>query len=147
MDLPYQGLSINQWQARTFELLDQHPLDSNTLYKVVLKVWDDLFHSRIGRKPYKFGVDLFPQPQIMGFFLHELIPLELEQLFPEFWRRDQTASEKDIVYIPDDKYSIEIKTSSSGRNIYGNRSYAQRGNTVKKSKSGYYLAVNFENFH
>ena len=41
---------------------------------------------------------------------------------------------------------FEIKTSSSPRNIFGNRSYAQKGTTgkTKKSKSGYYLVINFE---
>lgn len=51
-----------------------------------------------------------------------------------------------MVFIPDDRFSIEIKTSSSPRNIYGNRSYAQTGQPPKKSKSGYYLAINFEKF-
>jgi hypothetical protein len=82
----------------------------------------------------------------MGFFLHELIALELEFRFAGLWRRDQASDEKDLVYIPDDAFSIEIKTSSSGKNIYGNRSYAQLATKSKKNKSGYYLAINFEKF-
>ena len=58
----------------------------------------------------------------------------------------ETTNEKDMVYIPDPIYSFEIKTSSSARNIYGNRSYAQKSGNAKKSKSGYYLAVNFQKF-
>ena len=38
---------------------------------------------------------------------------------------------------------MEIKTSSSRRGIFGNRSYTQPART-KKEKSGYYLAVNFD---
>jgi hypothetical protein len=82
----------------------------------------------------------------MGFLLHELIPLELEFRYPKLWRRERLSTEKDLVYIPDEAFSVEIKTSSSKRNIYGNRSYAQVGGTSKKSKSGYYLAINFEKF-
>jgi hypothetical protein len=82
----------------------------------------------------------------MGFFLHELIPLEIATLHPDEWTGERVASEKDIVYIPDDKYSIEVKTSSNPRRIFGNRSYAQGSTKAKKSKSGYYLAVNFEKF-
>ena len=78
--------------------------------------------------------------------MHELIPLELEYRYPNVWRRDDQSDEKDVVYIPDRTYSIEIKTSSSARNIYGNRSYAQTTSDSKKSKSGYYLAINFEKF-
>ncbi len=40
-----------------------------------------------------------------------------------------------------------MKTSSSKRSIYGNRSYTQKSTTsrrMKKNKSGYYLAINFE---
>ena len=77
---------------------------------------------------------------------HELIPLELSARYPEEWRGDKNASDKDIVYIPNNKYSIEVKTSSNPRHIYGNRSYAQASTKGKKAKSGYYLAVNFEKF-
>jgi len=50
------------------------------------------------------------------------------------------------VYIPDDNYSIEVKTSSNPKHIYGNRSYAQSTSKGKKAKSGFYLAINFGNF-
>ncbi len=82
----------------------------------------------------------------MGFFLHELIPLEIARRHPGVWRWEASAEDKDVVYIPDASYSIEIKTSSSKNKIYGNRSYAQKGKPGKKSKTGYYLAVNFEKF-
>lgn len=41
---------------------------------------------------------------------------------------------------------IEIKTSSHPKNIFGNRSYSQETASSKKSKYGYYMAVNFEKF-
>jgi len=143
---PYAGLSVYQWVERTRELILKHPLNSTELYAVVHQVWQDIFLSSIGSKPFHIGTDLFPRPQIMAYLLHELVPLELERRYPGYWRRDLQASEKDIVYIPDDTFSIEIKTSSSSRNIYGNRSYAQKGNVPKKEKSGYCLAVNFQKF-
>ena len=75
-----------------------------------------------------------------------MIPLELSGKYPQLWRREKDTTEKDLVYIPNDNFSIEIKTSSSPRNIFGNRSYAQKSTTgkTKKSKSGYYLVINFE---
>jgi ScaI restriction endonuclease len=146
MTSPYHGLSVSGWEAKTRELINAHPIDSTELYQIVVQVWDDIFESGIGSKPFKIGVDLFPRPQIMGFFLHELIPLELEYRYSSLWRREETSDEKDIVYIPDKSFSFEIKTSSSARSIYGNRSYAQKSDTSKKSKSGYYLAINFEKF-
>lgn len=83
----------------------------------------------------------------MGYFLHELIPLELTRRYPEIWRREENATEKDLVCLLDDCFSIEIKTSSSDSNTYGNRSFTQENTTGregKKNKSGYYLVVNFQ---
>ncbi|NJN94664.1 MAG: ScaI family restriction endonuclease [Anaerolineales bacterium] len=146
MTSPYTGLSVQDWASKTRELIERHPLDPNEIYEVVLQVWNDIFESDIGSKPFRIGIDLFPRPQVIGYFLHELIPLEFTHRYPGIWRREETTDEKDLVYIPNPIYSIEIKTSSSLRNIYGNRSYAQETIIDKKSKSGYYLAINFQKF-
>jgi hypothetical protein len=143
---PYQGLSPSAWEKRTRKLISEHPLDATEIYEVVQKVWDDIFSSGIGSKPFRIGRDLFPRPQIMAYFLHELIPLEFASRYPGTWRREESAAEKDLVYIPNPRYSIEIKASSSARSIFGNRSYAQETGSPKKSKSGYYLAINFQKF-
>lgn len=146
MTSPYTGLPVEAWQEKTREIIRQHPLDPNELYEIVHQVWEDIFASQIGSKPFRIGRDIFPRPQIMAFFLHELIPLELAYRYPGIWRREQTPHEKDVVYVPDPFFSIEIKTSSSPHNIYGNRSYAQKSAYSKKAKSGYFLAVNFQKF-
>lgn len=146
MASPYRGLQSSQWLEVTNQLVDNHPLDSKEIVEVVLSAWDSIFASKLGTKGFHIGKDIFPKPQIMGFFLHELIPLELAARYPEEWRGEENASDKDIVYVPDDDYSIEIKTSSNPKHIFGNRSYAQATTTGKKAKSGYYLAVNFEKF-
>jgi hypothetical protein len=139
---PYEGVGPDDWLPITRRLIEEHPLNVTEIVKVTLEAWKGIFESAIGSRPFAIGVHIFPQPQIMGFLLHELIPLELNLTHPNF-RRGDSASEKDIVYAPNDRYSIEIKTSSNPRNIFGNRSYTQRGSTAKKSKSGYTLAVNF----
>jgi hypothetical protein len=141
---PYSGLPPVEWKARTKELLAKYPLSSEALVAATLAAWESIFKSSIGG--FYIGSDIFPKPQIMGFFMHELVPLELSKQHPGLWREDRAADEKDLVYIPDIKYSAEIKTSSHPTRIFGNRSYAQEGNTTKKSKSGYYLAINFEPF-
>lgn len=143
---PYLGLPIEDWEKRTRELIGEHPLDTVEIYDVVLQIWDDIFRSAIGSKPFKIGEDLFPKPQIMAYFLHELIPLEFSRRYPGEWRREETPDEKDLVCILEPRYSVEIKTSSSAGRIFGNRSYAQEADSPKKGKSGYYLAVNFEKF-
>jgi len=143
---PYAGLNSSQWLAKTKQLVDSHPLSTDEIVQVTMDSWNAIFASRIGSKGFTIGTHIFPKPQIMGFLLHELIPLEFQARYPGIWRGEQTASDKDLVHVPNGQYSIEIKTSSHPSQIFGNRSYAQVGNSSKKSKSGYYLAINFGKF-
>jgi hypothetical protein len=144
---PYNNVAETQWNQKTKQLIRAHPLKTAELVEVVLQSWNGIFESKLGPKGFQIGKHIFPKPQIMGFFLHELISLEFATRYPKLWRGEQSSSDKDLVYIPDAKYSIEIKTSSDPKNIYGNRSYAQDSDSAgKKVKSGYYLQVNFGKF-
>jgi hypothetical protein len=142
---PYENQPTSNWLNITKKIIRRHPLSTKEIVHITLDSWKSIFDSKVGNI-FLIGKDIFPKPQIMGFFLHELIPLTLAKRYPDKWRKEETAAEKDLIYIPDDTFSVEIKTSSSAKNIYGNRSYAQEANSVKKSKSGYYLAINFQNF-
>jgi hypothetical protein len=144
---PYQNRPVEEWAAVTNVLLRQHPLTGKELANVTLSAWKDIFATTIGSRQFRLGIDVKPQPQIMGFLLHELIPLELSQRYPSTWRRQNHKTEKDIVYTQDPRFSIEIKTSSSPKYIFANRSYAQPSSSFgRKGKFGYYLTVNFEKF-
>jgi hypothetical protein len=140
---PYDNVPVREWETVTRRLIEEHPLPKEEIVNVVISSWKSIFDSSLGTKGFKIGKDIFPKPQIMGFLLHELIPLELAAKYPTMWRGEINTSDKDIVYIPDDSYSIEVKTSSNPSHIFGNRSYAQDTTNKKKSKSGYYLAINF----
>lgn len=144
MQSPYAKISASRWAKKTETLVAGYPLAMEELVDVVRSCWDSVFASRIGTKQFRIGEHLFPKPQIMAFFLHELIPLELASRYPGVWRGEESAGDKDVVYIADVTYSMEIKTSSHANQIFGNRSYAQAGGVAKKSKSGYYLAINFD---
>jgi hypothetical protein len=143
---PYNGTSPDKWAAITDKVVSRHPLKSDEIIDIVFETWRSIFTSAIGAHGFKIGKDIFPKPQIMGALLHELIPLEVAARHPEQWRGEKAADDKDIVFIPDDSFSIELKTSSHRDQIFGNRSYAQEAQNDKKSKSGYYLTVNFEKF-
>jgi hypothetical protein len=146
-DSPYKGLSEGAWLKKTQELIAAHPLKMEEIQAIVLQAWADIFQSKLGPKKFQIGKHIFPKPQIMGFFLHELISLELAARYPKTWRGEQNANDKDVVHISENRFSIEIKTSSHKSQIFGNRSYAQEVVGVgKKSKSGYYLTVNFGKF-
>jgi hypothetical protein len=146
MSSPYENVVREKWAAQTRRLIDDHPLDMKEIVEIVLGAWKSIFESAFGTKGYRIGVDIFPKPQVMGFLLHELVALELAARHPDKWRGEKTGDDKDLVYVPDALFSVEIKTSSDKAHIYGNRSYAQDASSTKKSKTGYYLAINFEKF-
>ncbi|MBD3399004.1 MAG: ScaI family restriction endonuclease, partial [Candidatus Coatesbacteria bacterium] len=75
-------------------------------------------------------------------FFHTAFGYLLEEKHPDQWRKGE-KDDKDIICIDDDRLSFEIKTSSSINRIYANRSYGQQEVKGRKSKDGYYLAVNF----
>lgn len=144
MTSPYVGIHSDRWAEKTDELITGYPLKMDELVEVVRISWEGVFASKIGVGGFQIGKHIFPKPQIIAFFLHKLIPLELTRRYPGLWRGEETATDKDIVYVPDSAFSMEIKTSSHPNQIFGNRSYAQKGKAGKKDKSGFYLAVNFE---
>ena len=131
----------------TRKLVADYPLGVNDIVDAVLAAWDGILKSNIAGE-LQIGVDIFPSPQIMGNYLHELIPIMLERKFPGKWSRDTEKDDKDLVYLPNRYYSTEIKTSSNANNIYGNASYGQEdsSNASSKSKDGYYIGVNLEKF-
>lgn len=147
MASPYDGHPETQWAAITKELVDNYPLKPSDIVDAVLEAWDGILMSKIAGV-LQIGVDIFPGPQIMGNYLHELIPIVLERKFPGEWSRDIRKDDKDLVYLPNALYSTEIKTSSNSNNIYGNASYGQEdsASSSSKSKDGYYIGVNFEKF-
>jgi len=145
MSSPFAGLGQDKWVGTTEKLLRAYPATSEDIVKAVLAAWNGLFETKIGGHLI-IGKDVFPSPQIMASYLHELIPIEFGELRPGKWRGDQSADEKDLVYIPDVKFSAEIKCSSHKTKIFGNRSYAQNPSSSKKSKDGYFIAVNFQKF-
>lgn len=141
---PYNGLSVDEWMAKTHELVENHPLETASIVDAVLKSWELIHGSKIG-ETIIIGENYFPTPQILGDFLHELIPIQLNK-HDKRWRKGIGNSEKDVIFDGDDLFSFEIKTSSQ-KGIYGNRSYAQKDTASSKSKSGYYLAINFPPLH
>ncbi len=141
---PYENLPIEKWYDKTQELVNNHPLSKEELIDSVFESWDKIFNTFIGNE-LKIGRDIKPSPQILGNYLHELIPIYFEKKYLGDWHKDKTKFDKDLVCDFDNFYSIEIKTSSSKKEIFGNRSYGiqnDRGNT--KKKEGFYLAINFE---
>lgn len=146
MESPYENINSSEWQKITEKLLNNFPLSKDYLVSLVLKSWDAILRTKIADK-WSIAHDVQPKPQIMGFFLHEIIGQYIQADYPKSWRKEKNAADKDVVCITNPDFSLEIKTSSDKNKIFGNRSYAQEVKQGgKKSKSGYYLAINFEKF-
>jgi hypothetical protein len=74
-----------------------HPLRTKEIIQVVLTAWDELHSTRIGSQDLRIGVDVFPNPQIIGFLLHEIIPVLFSQNHPGQWRRERAKGENAVV--------------------------------------------------
>jgi len=144
---PYEGKSEDEWESVTKELIKEFPISMDVIVDLVLQSWEEIFTLTNDKKDFIIGETVFPKPQMMGFFLEEILTQKIHKLDPSVWVADRTGYSKDLENIIEPKYSVEIKTSSSAKNIYGNRSYGQKGQSAKKSKDGYYLAINFEKFN
>lgn len=127
------------------ELVNKYPIPHSTIRKSVELSWNKILSTKIGGE-LQIGTDYKPTPQMLGNFLHLMIPIELEKLTSLGVRQGIGNIEKDIVYTEDRSFDLEIKTSSS-RSIFANRSYAQPSSPEAKDKSGYYLAINFQSFN
>src|SRR5580692_3217702 len=103
---PYPS-EVSKWSKTTEKLLAAYPLPMPELVKIVLASWEDIFHSRIGSRNYQIGRDIWPEPEIMGFLLHELVPLNLAATYPGKWQRCQVAGQCDALYLPNDDWSFE----------------------------------------
>jgi len=142
---PYHGKDIAEWKKITEQLINNHPLKSDEIVKTVLKSWDDIFNSSIGS--FYIGKDIFPAPQIMSFFLHELVAHYLGVCYPKTYVVGTKKNEKDVHCVNDETLSVEIKASSHPNQIFANRSYAQPDSGKGlKNKNGYYITINFEKF-
>ena len=96
---PYEGVDSGRWPAVTAKLLAVHPLKADEIVQVVLTAWDELHSTEIGSRKLRIGVHIFPNPQIIGFLLHEIIPVLFAENHPGKWRREAEKGEKDLVCI------------------------------------------------
>lgn len=145
---PYSGRPEDEWLDITHELVKRHPFNLKSILDASLSAWNTLWKTTVGAGPTSVALtDLNVPATVIGYFFEVILAAELALLYPDHWRGSQSKAEKDLVYLPDQSYSVEVKTSGqSGYRIFGNRSYAQRAeriDRVQKEKSGYYLTVNF----
>ena len=89
MKSPYTDIPKDKWIDKTIELTNSHPL-KDEIVQIVTESWNTIFKSSIGG--FRIGIDIFPEPQIMGFFLHTLIALFVHKKHPEYKLGDSTIN-------------------------------------------------------
>jgi len=142
---PYEGKPIEDWQSITDSLLVEYPLSTQEILDVALICWDRLWSSTIGGEIEIHEVEL-PAP-VVGYFFQKLYAHELSKRYPGIWTGEQEKRDKDLVNLVNAKFSTEMKCSGQmGYKLFGNRSYnqdSQEGEKAGKTKSGYYITLNF----
>jgi len=141
-EISYEGKPPSEWKPITDKLLSEYPLDGTDIKKMVLSAWDKLWKTKIGGTiPIE---DIGLKASSIGEIFQKLFSNELDIRYPDSWRTDKEKKDKDFVYIKDPKFSTEMKTSGQLQlKIFGNRSYNQKKSKEDKSKSGYYITINY----
>jgi hypothetical protein len=102
---PYHG-TPEQWGTITRRLIDEHPLNEGDILEVAQAVWADLWKTTLGSGARQVQLaDLTVPATVVGYFFEVLFARELERRSAGAWRGGRTAEEKDLVYLPDPKYS------------------------------------------
>ena len=132
MPSPYVDLPVGQWRAKTQELVANHPLSLEDIRAACLRSWDFVWETTIGTGETAISLREIEVPStVTGYFFERILARELEVRHPGRWRGGQEKAEKDLVYVSDPHFSIEVKTSGQlNTRVYGNRSYGMRGKTV-----------------
>lgn len=140
----YEGLSSEESLGLTKKLVNEHPVDMDTLAAAVLMTWKDLMETKIMGQCIIY--DIGASAQTLGSLLHSILPSRVDKISHLSWRKEHFKADKDVVCEDDESFSFEVKTSSDKSKIFGNRSFAQEAgqNDDKTSRDGYYLAINFE---
>jgi hypothetical protein len=149
MTSPYTNAQTDKQQLEvTQKLLDSHPLKSEDIRSLMLAAWDDIWKTFIGKGSSAIPLkNLDPPATIIGYLLEKVFAKKLSVQYPQIWRGGANGSEKDLLCLSDNQFSVEMKASGQmGIKIFGNRSYGQKleeNAKSKKDKSGYYITVNF----
>ncbi|WP_330203384.1 ScaI family restriction endonuclease [Cyanobacterium sp. DS4] len=145
---PYQNLDKDSWIDKTKELIEDHPLSLGEIEDIAVRAWNILWQTKIGDELTKIPLkDIKLPATVIGYFFEKLFAYILAEQYPDKWCGGSHKEDKDLVYIENPYYSVEIKTSGQKKtDIFGNRSYGKKSQDevlVKKEKSGYYLTINF----
>jgi ScaI restriction endonuclease len=146
---PYLDQQKQDWLQITERLVKTHPLESNLILDAVLTAWNTLWETRIGAGENTFPLQEMALPaQVTGFFFEKLLATVLKNKTQEKWRGGTKKFDKDLVFLEDPQFSIELKTSGQlGLKLFGNRSYGKQIEenlkVDKVDRAGYFITVNF----
>jgi len=142
---PYKDRPKEEWLSITNKLIKKYPLSTDEILEISLLSWGKLWTTKVGNTINLNEVEL--PATVIGSFFQKLFAHELASRYPTKWRGERNKEDKDIVYIENDLFSTEMKSSGQMKyKIFGNRSYnkeSQNTDNSLKNKSSYYITINF----
>ena len=106
---PYEGIEEQHWENVTVDLINKFPIPMDVIKEIVLDSWNEIFTITNSSHDFAIGKTIFPKPQILGFFLEEIITQKIHRLDPETWVPDPTGYSKDLENVVAPEFSVEIK--------------------------------------
>ena len=116
MSSPYERIAFYEWKLMTQKLVEEHPLDPDEIVDVTLAAWDGIMRTKIADE-LQIGVDIYPSPQILGNYLHELIPVYLAKRYPSIWRKEVDKMDKKTAIITRANQRMAIILRSTLRSL------------------------------
>lgn len=149
---PYLNKPVSEWLEITNSLLVSHPLSIEEIVDSIHSAWNSVLATNVGHGITSMPLrEINPPATVIGYFFEKLLAKEISKKYPGEWAGGVGSEQKDLHYIPNPRFSIEVKSSGQrGFKIFGNRSYGQtieNSEKAKKDKSGYYITINFHNQH
>jgi hypothetical protein len=112
MTSPYFDKPVSLWLKITKNLLARQPLKVDVILDVALQSWAAVWNTRVGEGQTAIELKQLDVPAtVVGYFFEVLFAKEMETRFPGEWRGCRQGDEKDLVYLPDPQFCVEIKTS------------------------------------
>lgn len=139
---PYKDKDKSEWLEITNQLVEEYPLSKEEILDISIICWNKLWTTKVAGIIDLNDVEL--PATVVGYFFQKLFAHELQSRFNGEWSGEQEKAHKDLVYISNEKYSTEMKSSGQlGYKVFGNRSYCQKSDIPSKAKAGYYITINF----
>lgn len=129
------------------KLLKDYPIKEKELIHNCKQAWEIIKKIEIDILGNKINlVDLELHGSIYGGLIDTVLREVIIKSDESKWMRPNLKVDKDVIYIDDNKKSLEIKSGGQkNTQVFGNRSSNLEEKNEQKSMAGYYITINYYN--